>query len=154
MEAIITPIAGLYQNLINEVATQLKTITELGDDGEGTRVYKWNARILPVPGRYNCEVKAGPASPIGGMTQHSVKMEFAILCDLLYFADAEGQSMAFLNTLAVAEKIYDQFNLTNINNLVFKALVSIEPGDGELSSKSMLAIPIRVIIRCEKDVRR
>lgn len=88
------------------------------------------------------------------MTQHSVKMEFDVICDLLYWADAEGQEGAFTAALAVAEKVYDQFNLTNINNLVFKALVSINPGDGELSSKNMLAIPIRIIIRCEKDVRR
>jgi hypothetical protein len=154
LEARITALGTLFQSLINEIATQLKTITQLNDDAEGTRVFKWEARHLPIPGRYNVEVKAGPMEVIGGLTMHSTKNEFTIICDLLYFADAEGQEGAFLNAMAVAEKIYDQFHLTTINGLVFKALVSIVPGDGELSSKNMLAIPIRVIIRCEKDVRR
>jgi hypothetical protein len=91
---------------------------------------------------------------VGGFTAHSTKNEFAILCDLIYWADAEGQEDAFLNAMAGAEKIYDQFHLKNLNGLVFKSRVTIAPGDGELSRSNMLAIPIRVIIRCEKDVRR
>jgi len=137
-----------------EIVTQLKTLPDLADDAEGTRVFLWQGRHLPVPGRFEVEVKAGPAENAGGLTQHSVTMEFNVICDLLYWANAEGQQTAFTNALTVAEKVYDKFNLSTINDLVFKALVSIAPGDGELSSKNMLAIPIRIIIRCEKDVRR
>lgn len=140
--------------MINEIETQLKTIPEFADDADGERVFTWEGRHLPVPGRYEIEVKAGPADAIGGMTGHSVKMEFQVLCDLVYWADAEGQQAAFLTAMAGAEKVYDQFNLTNLSGLVFKCTVSIAPGDGDLSSKNMLAIPIRIIIRCEKDVRR
>jgi len=150
----ITTLATLYQDLINEVTTQLKTIAELADDADGTRVFKWEGRHLPVPGRYEVEVKAGPMEILGGMTTHSTKNEFSIICDLLYWANAEGQESASLNALGVAEKIYDQFSLTTINDLVFKCTVTLAPGDGELSSKNMLAIPIRIILRCEKDVRR
>ena len=154
MEVKATPIVGLYSGLVDEVITQLKTIAELADDADGARVYKWEGRHLPVPGRSEVEVKAGPAENQGGLTQHSVTMEFNVICDLIYWANAEGQEGAFDTALGVAEKIYDQFNLTNINSLIFKCLVSLAPGDGELSSKNMLAIPIRIILRCEKDVRR
>jgi len=134
--------------------TQSKTITELADDADGARVFDWRGTNLPIPGRYELEVKAGPMEVIGGLTSNSTINEFQIICDLLYWADSEGQSAAFDNALAVAEKVYDQFSLTTINDLVLKCTVNIAPGDGGLSSKNMLAIPIRIILRCEKDVRR
>lgn len=140
--------------MITQVITQSKTITELADDADGARVFDWRGSNLPIPGRYELEVKAGPMEVIGGLTTHSTINEFQIICDLLYWANAEGQSAAFDNALAVAEKVYDQFSLTTINDLVLKCTVNIAPGDGGLSSKNMLAIPIRIILRCEKDVRR
>ena len=143
----------LYQTILNYIEAQLKTESIFANDADGTRVFLWSQRILPVPGRYHLEVKAGPMENIGGRTTHSVKMEFQVIVDLLYFASAEGYEAAFLKAMAGAEKVYDLFNLTTLGGNVFKCLVSFAPGDGDFS-KTMLAIPIRIIIRCEKDVRR
>ncbi len=139
----------LYQDLITEIITQLKTIAELGDDTKGARVVSWQMRHIPIDDRYECEVKAGPMTILGGTTTRSTNNNFQIICDLLYYSNVTND-LGFPKALSVAEKMYDQFHIGNINSLGRIARVSIFPGDGELSRNNLLAIPIRVLIDIEK----
>jgi len=142
----------LYQSLINQIVTDLKTITpELADDTAalgGARVTKWKAAKSPRVGRFEAVVMAGPMQPLEGFTTKSSNNEFQILVDLLnYSSEFEA---GFLAAMGVAERIYDKFHLTNISSLVRIAKVSLFPGDGQLSQRNLLAIPIRIIITCER----
>lgn len=139
----------LYQSLINQIVTDLKTITpELADDANGTRVSKWKVARNPTIGRFEVVVMAGPMQPLEGFTTKSSNNEFQILVDLLnYSSEFEA---GFLAAMGVAERIYDKFHLTNISSLVRIAKVSLFPGDGQLSQRNLLAIPIRIIITCER----
>jgi len=139
----------LYQSLINQIVTDLKTITpELADDVKGTRVSKWKVSRIPQVGRYEAVVMAGPMQPLDGFTTKSSNNEFQIIVDLIHYSSAF--EVGFLAALSVAERIYDKFHLTNISSLVRIALVSIFPGDGQLAQRNLLAIPIRITISCER----
>jgi len=140
-------IGTLYQDLINEIITQLKTITQLAGTPNEPKVHKWNAPRSPTRGISEAFVMAGPMSILGGFTTKSTLNEFQIIVDTLHYA--EEFDAGFDASMAVAEKIYQQFHLTKINNLVRLAQVEIFPGDGELSDDNLLAIPIRIIIKCE-----
>ena len=140
-------IGTLYQQIIAQVIVDLKTITELTGTPNNPKVFKWNGPRSPTRGIHEAFVLAGPMSIIGGFTTKSTLNEFQIIVDTLHYA--EEFDAGFDASMAVAEKIYQQFHLTKINNLVRLAQVEIFPGDGELSGDNLLAIPIRIIIKCE-----
>ncbi len=148
------PIATLYQDLIKEVIVQLKTITELTGTPNVPRVSKWKATRNPVPGAYEAVVMAGPMTIIGGATVKSNNVEFQIIIDLIYYSidtGGTGFDTGFDNAMAVAEKVYDQFSRTNINsNVRIVKAVNIFPGDGTISGRNLLAIPIRIQLISEK----
>ena len=143
----------LYNDLIDEVVTQLKNITELADDAGPpvrAKVVKWFKPKRAIRGEYFAEVKAGPMTIVGGFTTKSSENSFEVIVDLVYFSLAsDGFETGFNSAMSVAQKIYDQFHITNINSLVRLALVSLFPGDGELSG-TLLAIPIRCVITCTR----
>ena len=140
-------IGTLYQQLINQIIVDLKTITELTGTPNDPRVFKWNGAKHPKRGIHEAFVMAGPMSIIGGFTTRSTLNEFQIIVDTLHYANEFDAG--FDASMAVAEKVYDKFHLTKINNLVRIAQVEIFPGDGELSGDNLLAIPIRITIKCE-----
>jgi len=146
------PIGTLYQDLIDQIITDLKTITpELVDDVGppiNPRVNKWKVSRTPKVGRYEIVVLAGPMEPIGGFTVKSSDNEFTIWIDLIFYSSAF--ETGFDSAMSVAERIYDKFHLKNISGLVRIAKVSLFPGDGQLAQRNLLAIPIRVGIKCEK----
>lgn len=147
------PISTRFQDLVNEVITQLKTITpEFADDTAaegGPRVTKWMSSRTPRVGRYEAEVKAGNMEVIGGFTTKSTLNRFSIYVDMIYYS-SEFEA-GFDSAMAVAEKIYDKFHLTDIGGLsTHKTTVEINAGDGQFSNRSLLAIPIRVIIKSEQ----
>lgn len=145
-------LAGKYTALIDQIITTCKTITpELTDDttvNGGTRVFKWNKSRSPRKTRYEVEVKAGPMLIKGGKTTLSSDNEFQIILDLIYYSDAF--ETGFDSVMGVAEKIYDKFHITTINGNCRNATVEIFPGDGQFSGRSLLAIPIRIVITCDR----
>jgi hypothetical protein len=143
------PFDTIYNDLIDTIITQLKTITELSDTG-GVKVFKWKTGITAIQGRTEAVVMAGPMEPLNGFTTKSSNNEFQVIIDLLHYSS--NYQSGFNSAMAVAQKIYDKFHLTNINNLVRIAKVSLFPGDGQLSQRNLLAIPIRVVVRCEKTI--
>jgi len=148
-------LAGKYTALIDEIIVQLKTLTpELVDDITtlgGPRVFKWKniGGRSPRKGRYEAEVKAGPLQGIGGMTTKSRDMAFGIIVDLIFYNDTDFET-GFDNVMGVAERIYDKFNITTINGNCRNATVEIFPDDGLFSGRSLLAIPIRIVITCDR----
>jgi len=141
-------IGTTYNQLITQIITDLKTITELVTDGDDVRVHKWKVSHEPMVGRYEAVVMAGPMEILGGVTTHATDNRFTVIVDLLHYAEEYEQG--FVNALTVAEKIYDKFHLKNISSLVRLAKVSLFPGDGELSRDNLLAIPIRILIQCDR----
>jgi len=147
-------IAGIHSAIIDEIVTQLKTITELADDPapNGPRVFKWNDARNPTDGRYEVEVKAAQMT----VTQHSVRgtdNNFQVFCDLRYYPiNTDSFEDAFDNALAVAEKIYDKLHLTTINGTCRNALVQYFPVDGELSGRNLRSVPIRIEVNCQRVV--
>ena len=137
----------VYKGLIDEIITQLKTITELSTVGTDIKVTKWNGSRNPTVGRYEAFVLASTMTS-EDFTTNSSNNTFTILVDLIYYS-AEFEA-GFDGVLTVAEKIYDKFHGTNINGKCRVARVELAPGDGELSARNLLAIPVRIIIRCEK----
>jgi len=154
-------IGTLMQSLVSEVVTQLKTITELADpaqDGgadDQFRVRMWGGPRRSKKGDYDAIVKAGPYTTDQGTTRYATDNDFIVIVDLIYWADGnvDGFDGGFLKALAVAEKIYDKFHLTNINNLCRIAKVNVYPDDGSISG-TLLAIPIRCTITCSKVVNQ
>jgi len=140
-------IGTLYQQLIIEIIVQLKTITELTGTPNDPKVFKWAGPRHPIRGIHEAFVLAGPMNITGGFTTRSTLNEFQIIVDTLHYADEFDKG--FDESMAVAEKVYDKFHLTTINGLVRIAQVDIFPGDGEISGDNLLAIPIRIIIKCE-----
>lgn len=148
------PIGTIFGDLIDETITQLKAnITELANDGSETRVKKWMGTKRIQRGDFYAEVKAGPMEPIDGRTTRATNNLFTVIIDLIYAATAsEGFETGFDTAMGVAQKVYDLFHITNnMNGLVRQCLVSIFPGDGELSG-TLLSIPIRCTITCERVV--
>jgi hypothetical protein len=146
----------IYKGLIDEIITQLKTISELADgtDLQGEtdpRVVKWNSSRSPERGTYEAEVKAGPMDA-DSFTTKSTDNEFQIIVDLIYWGD-EFES-GFDNALSVAEKIYDKLHLTTLNEKCRNTVVTLFPGDGELAGDSLLAIPIRIIVTCKRVIHQ
>ena len=142
-------IGTTYQTLINQVVTTLKTISELTGTPNDIRVLKWDGPSNPEKGRYEAIVMAGPMTVLGATTVKSTNNEFDIIVDLLHFSEKDFET-GFDNAMGVAEKIYDKFHLTTINGLVHIAKVEIFPGDGTISGRNLLAIPIRITIKGEK----
>ncbi len=139
----------IYQDLINQIVVDLKTLTpELADDTVGTRVSKYKVSRTPKVGRYEAIVMAGPMQALGGFTTKSTDMEFQIIIDLIHYSSTF--EVGFLATLSVAERIYDKFHLGNISSLCRIAKVALFPGDGQLAQRNLLAIPIRITISCER----
>ncbi len=142
-------IATTYQDIINEVIVQLKTITELTGTPNDPRVGKWMVKRNPSQDRYEAVVMAGPMTVIGGATTKSLNVEFNIIVDLIYYA--KNFEDGFTNVMGVAQKVYDKFSRTNLSsNVRIVKAVDLFPGDGQLSSNNLLAIPIRIQIRSEK----
>ena len=145
-------LAAKYTALIDEIIVQLKTLTpELADDAAnlgGPRVTKWMSSRSPRVGRYEAEVKAGPMIILGGRTTKSTDNEFSILIDLVFYS-SEFES-GFDSVMGVAERIYDKFHITTINGNCRNATVEIFPGDGQLSGRALLAIPVRVTVTCDR----
>ena len=144
------PLNTVYKDLINQIITTLKTITELADDSDGPRVSKWKTSRNPKVGRYEVVVLGGPMIPITGFTTKSTLNEFEIFVDLVFYS-SEFEA-GFDSAIDVASKIYDKFHRTSISgNVDVKTNVSISPGDGQLT-RGLLAIPIRITITTEKTV--
>ena len=146
----------MYKGLVDEVITQLKTLPELVDttDLQGNpspRVYKFNRARKPKEGEYEVEVKAGQMT-VSDFTTKSTDNEFSIICDLIHYA-SEFET-GFDSALTVAEKIYDKVHLTTVNAKCRNAVVTLFPGDGELSDNSLLAIPIRIIVTCKRVIHQ
>ena len=148
------PLGTIFSDLIDETITQLKAnITELADDGAEPRIKKWMGTKRLQKGEFYAEVKAGPMEPIDGRTTHATNNLFTVIVDLIYASTAtEGFESGFDIAMGVAQQIYDLFHITNnMNGLVRQCLVSIFPGDGDIQG-SLLAIPIRCTITCERIV--
>lgn len=144
------PLNTIYKDLINQIITTLKTITELADDSDGSRVSKWKTSRIPKVGRYEVVVLGGPMIPVTGFTTKSTLNEFEIFIDLIFYS-SEFES-GFDSAIDVASKIYDKFHRTSISgNVDVKTNVTISPGDGQLN-RGLLAIPIRITITTEKTV--
>ncbi len=144
----------IYSDLIDETITQLKAnITELADVGGVSKIEKWMGVKRLVKGQFYCEVKAGPMEAISGRTTRATNNIFTVIVDLLYAATAtEGFATGFDTAMGVAQQIYDLFHITNnMNGLVRQCLVGIFPDDGNIQG-SLLAIPIRCTITCERIV--
>ncbi len=147
---------AIYKGLIDEIVTQCKAVPELADgtDLQGNpdvHVMKWKGVRTPKVGDYEAEVKAGPMSAENFTTKASDN-EFSILIDLIYYSN-EFET-GFDNTLTVAEKIYDKLHLTTINSQCRNAVVTIFPGDGEISDQNLLAVPIRIIVTCKRVIHQ
>lgn len=146
-------LAGKYVALVNEIVTQLKTITpELVDDTAalgGPRVAKWMISASPGKGRYEAVVKAGPMTLAGGMTTKSTNNQFVIIVDLIFYSDTDFET-GFDSVMGVAERIYDKVHLTTLNANCRNTTVEIFPDDGRFSGRSLLAIPIRITLTCER----
>jgi hypothetical protein len=147
---------GIYKGLIDEVITQLKTITELEDttDLQGNpnpRVTKWNGARSPKQGEYEAEVKGGPMTA-DSFTSRSTDNEFQIIVDLMHYS--LEMEAGFDNALTVAEKIYDKLHVSTVNAKCRNAVVTLFPGDGELADRSLLAIPIRIIVTCKRVIHQ
>ena len=149
------PLNTVYKDLIDQIITTLKTITELADtvDLQGntdSHVNKWKTSRSPKSGDYEVVVLAGPMNPITGFTTKSSLNEFQIFCDLLFYGIKFDT--AFDSAIDVAAKIYDKFHRTSISsNVDVKTNVSINPGDGQIN-RGLLAVPIRIIITTEKTI--
>ena len=146
----------IYKGLIDEIITQCKTVAELADgtDLQGNpdpHVFKWKASRTPKVGEYEAEVKAGPMTSENWTTKASDN-EFSIIIDLIYYS-AEFET-GFDNAMSVAEKIHDKLQLTTINSKVRNAVVTLFPGDGEISDQNLLAIPIRIIVTCKRVIHQ
>ena len=76
------PLLAAYKDLIDEVITQLKTITLLADDSGNTRVHKWLGTRRMKTNDYEAVVTAGPMVVIGGFTSNSTENQFTIIVDL------------------------------------------------------------------------
>lgn len=144
------PLGDIYNDLINQIIADLKTIQELNTVGNDVKVHKWLASRNPQEGRSEAIVIAGPMEPIGGTTTRSTNNEFQVFVDLIHYAGS--YDAGFTEGMKVAQKIYDKFHLTKIGNLVRIAQVSLMPGEGQMSQRNLYAIPIRVIIRCERTI--
>lgn len=147
-------IGTIYVDLIDEVITQLKAnITQLADDSGTPRIKKWMGTKRLQKGEFYAEVKAGPMEAIGGRTTHATNNIFTVIVDLIYASTAsDGFDTGFDTAMGVAQQIYDLFHITNnMSGLVRQALVGIFPDDGNLSG-TLLAIPIRCTITCERIV--
>ena len=138
---------NVYKSLVDEIDVQLKTITELATDTQGERVKKWNGARSPTVGRPEAFILASTMTS-RDFTTNSSNNTFTILVDLLYYAD--DFETGFDICLNIAEKVYDKFHGTSINGKCRVARCEIAPGDGEISGRNLLAIPVRIIIRCEK----
>ncbi len=146
----------IYKGLVDEIVTQIKTVPELADgtDLQGNpdpHVMKWKGSRTPKVGEYEAEVKAGPMTAENFTTKASDN-EFSIIVDLIYYSN-EFEA-GFDNTMSVAEKIYDKLHLTTINNQCRNAVVTLFPGDGELSDQNLLAIPLRIIVTCKRVIHQ
>ena len=139
---------AVYKNLINEIITQLKTITQLQDDSGATRVHKWLGKRRMKTNDYEAVVIAGPMRVIGGYTSNSTENNFTVFVDLSF--NSQDMSTGFDNAMTLAEKVYDKFHLTNINNKCRQATVQLEPGETQVGGLYM--ITIRCVILCSKVV--
>jgi len=142
------PLLAAYKDLIDEVITQLKTITPLADDSGNTRVHKWLGTRRMKTNDYEAVVTAGPMVVIGGFTSNSTENQFTIIVDLSF--NSQNISTGFDNAMTLAEKVYDKFHLTNINNNCRQATVQLEPGETQVGGLYM--ITIRCVILCSKVV--
>ena len=141
-------LSNIYQNLVTEIVTQCKTISELNNDGSNTRVHKWQGKLRMKTNDYEAVVIAGPMEVAGGYTSNSTLNNFTIFVDISY--NSQDFSTGFNNAMGVAEKVYDKFHLTNINNKCRQARVELLPG--ETTVEGFYMITIRCVILCEKIV--
>ena len=139
---------SVYKDLIDEIITQLKTITQLANDGSNTRVHKWLGKRRMKVNDYEAVVTAGPMAVRGGYTSNSTENTFTVIVDLSF--NSQNLSTGFDNAMTLAEKVYDKFHLTNINNKCRQAIVQIEPG--ETNVEGLYMITIRCVILCSKVV--
>ena len=91
---------------------------------------------------------AGPMRIVGGFTSNSTENNFTIFVDLSF--NSQDISTGFDNAMTLAEKVYDKFHLTNINNKCRQATVQLEPGETQVGGLYM--ITIRCVILCSKVV--
>ena len=141
-------LANIYKNLVTEIVTQCKTISELADDSGNTRVHKWQGKRRMKTDDYEAVVIAGPMDNIGGYTSNSTLNNFTVYVDISY--NSQNFVTGFDNPMCVAEKVYDKFHLTNINNKCRQARVELLPG--ETSVEGFYMITVRCVILCEKIV--
>ena len=139
---------AVYKNLIDEVITQLKTISQLADDSGDTRLHKWLGTRRMKKNDYEAVVTAGPMTIVGGYTSNSTENQFTVVVDLSF--NSQNISTGFDNAMTLADKVYDQFHLTNINNKCRQATVRLEPGETQVGGLYM--ITIRCVILCSKVV--
>lgn len=146
-------LVGKYTGITTEIVTQLKTITpELVDDTAvlgGPRVAKWMMARSPRKGRFECVVRAGPMTFKGGMTTKSSDNEFVIICDLIFYSDTDFDT-GYDNVMGVAERIYDKVHLTTLNANCRNTIVEFFPGEGQISGRNLLGIPIRITVTCDR----
>ena len=137
-------LVDLYKNLINKVVEKLKEIDELNVNN----VFVWKLQKSPKVSTIEAFVLGGEMRPVGGYTSKSSVNELHIMVDLIYYGMKEHDN--FLSCMGVAEKIYDKFHRTNMDGLVTNnTSVSINPGEGQFASKSLLATPIQIDIAIE-----
>ena len=86
---------------------------------------------------------------VGGMAEDdSTENNFTVFVDLSF--NSQDMSTGFDNAMTLAEKVYDKFHLTNINNKCRQATVQLEPGETQVGGLYM--ITIRCVILCSKVV--
>ena len=141
-------LASIYTGLVTEIVTQCKTISELADDSGNTRVHKWQGKRRMKNNDYEAVVIAGPMNIQGGYTSNSTLNQFTVYVDISF--NSQDFSTGFNSAMGVAEKVYDKFHLTNINNKCRQARVELLPG--ETAVEGFYMITIRCVILCEKIV--
>lgn len=147
-------IADTFDDLINQIISTLKTSPStsayLGDVNSVPRVinYKSDTGWRMVDNDYFAVVSAGGMNPIGGYTTRASLNEFIIGVSLMYFAT--DYPSGFPAAMVVAEKIYDLFHLTNINNLCRLATVSLHVDNDVVQTGNLYTVVVHIVIKCER----
>ena len=147
------PLSTLYNTILTNIETDLKTISELtdtADDPPRSKVHFYKGKPAFIEGEYEVTIVPGPLIPTEGVTSHSTWDAITVYIDLLHYRlSTDLLRDAYLKGLTVAEKIYDKFHLKNISGSVRICQATILSGEGTLSQKNIDAIPFRVELLCE-----
>lgn len=139
---------GVSVPILNNIISDLKTITELQDDGDRKRVQVWKMPMATKEGEFEAVVVGPIITPReDGVTVSSTWNELLFAIDMFYISATYEESIT--KALPIAEKIYDLFHLQTLGGLVRITRCSIAPGENEVSNRALHAVPIRIEVKCE-----